>query len=74
MSDKKRDTADADGKLLADLCNEAVMRCGADWPAIEKHIANEIRSMDEGERSHLIQKVREILDFAPPVRRPDSIQ
>lgn len=75
MCDKKRDAISGDGanKLLADLCGEAAARHGPNWPAIEQYVADRLQNMDADERTYLMLKVQEILKFAPPMRRPDSI-
>lgn len=69
MPDEKRALTGAGARRLAELCDEAVMRHGSDWPAIEKYIADRLQDMDVGERSLLILEVREVLKFVAPMRR-----
>ncbi len=52
---------------LADLCEEAVQRCGADWRRIEAYIAERLRDMAPAERARAESQIAQILRFRAPV-------
>ena len=53
----------ADKNKLAALCSEAVSLHGADWAAIESHIAERVEEMTGEDRGALILQVRALLAF-----------
>ncbi|WP_159728420.1 hypothetical protein [Methylosinus sp. Ce-a6] len=73
MADEKyRPIQDRGYTLLADLCNEAVTLFGPNWEAIERHVSNRLEGMDSPERTHLKEKIQQILGFHAPDRFRDG--
>jgi hypothetical protein len=51
---------------LEELCREAVVRCGDDWPRIERYVAARLRALPRSRRAALLENVSRILRYRPP--------
>jgi hypothetical protein len=59
-------------KSLADLCDEAVARHGADWRGIERYVSDELEKLGKDERDQITAKIQNLLKFATTPGPSDS--